>query len=327
MAVAWKSKQSVRSLLGKCSLAYKSINQTSAISYVGPEAVPIPGWLIGGGDVNHAWLKSYDGETFTDLVEESGFTTQITAIGSNGEYYLVADRLGHLKKYDGETWTDLTAEAGFNTRINFIKWNGQYWLIGADGEGARNLVKYDGTTFTNLSSQIGVNYYLTDADWNGSYWIIVGYEKTNGTSSMPKVFKYDGATFTDLSDESGFGDYSEGRQCWLWAVKWNGSYFLIGGGYDHYTGTVWATWGMLKKYDGTTWTDVTSDYQAVGGKGTIYTIGWNGSYFLIGGICALKRYDGETFISLEKPPATNYTCIDWNGKYWLITEYNYPIIV
>jgi len=145
---------------------------------------------------------------------------------------------------------------------------------------------------------------------------------------MPKVFKYDGTSFTDLSDESGFGDYSEGRYCWLWAVVWNGTYFLIGGGYDHHIDIIgWVEWGMIKKYDGTTWTNVTSDYQSVGSKGTIYTIGWNGSYFLIGGTGALKRYDGTTFINLASPEATDVTSVDWNGEYWLITALNYPTII
>jgi hypothetical protein len=64
-------------------------------------------WLIGGEE---GMLQEYDGNVFTDLESEAGFSGYIQAIGWNGNYWIIGDTVGDLRKYNGEAFTDLSLQ-------------------------------------------------------------------------------------------------------------------------------------------------------------------------------------------------------------------------
>jgi hypothetical protein len=154
-------------------------------------------WLIGGysGKIN-----SYDGSNFVNLstqLPSTWGTSIIRAIKVNvpATYWLIGGDSGNLVKWDGNnTWTTLT----LSTNIRAIEYGGgatPFWLVGGTG-GA--LYRYDGanpptTASNNLSGMaISNNDILAIAYTSkGNYWLIGG---KNG-----KLSEYNGSGFTDLS--------------------------------------------------------------------------------------------------------------------------------
>jgi len=101
------------------------------------------------------------------------------------------------------------------------------------------------------------------------------------------------------------------------AIANDGSNWLIGG-----------TNGYLVKYDGSTFTNLTTISNAYFGTSTIKTIAWNGSEFLIGatGGKLAKYYNGAIYSSTSSVTSSNGGCfgasdinaIEWNGSEWII---------
>jgi len=100
------------------------------------------------------------------------------------------------------------------------------------------------------------------------------------------------------------------------AVAWNssGSYWLIGGG----------DW-RLNKYDGSTFTDVSSNLSGWATLSLVEVIAWNGTNFLIGGEDKeLNLCDGNLSCSDVSSSLTAFESYDdvfatgWNGTVWLI---------
>ena len=79
-----------------------------------------------------------------------------------------------------------------------------------------------------------------------------------------RLNRYDGTTFTDLTASLNWGTNS------VTSVKWNGSYWLIGG-----------TNGKLAHYDGSAFTDRTTNLNW--GTDSVKVINWGNSQWLIGG--------------------------------------------
>jgi hypothetical protein len=185
-------------------------------------------------------------------------------------------------------------------------WNGSQWLIsgwgtypGPDGSNPY-IYLYDGNTQVVAGS---LNQYKTESSWhggdifaasyNGGYWLLSGI----GSDTLPSfhtgppvnhmsLATFDGHNFTDLS-----GRVPRQQVGILYASTWNGTHWLVGGGY--------ADSGILFSFDGSSIVDLTDRIsKAVESFASIQSIAWNGKYWLIGGIGFLARYNGYSFVDL-----------------------------
>jgi hypothetical protein len=137
---------------------------------------------------------------------------------------------------------------------------------------------------------------------------------------------FDGYNFTDLS-----GDVPNQWDGVLFANAWNGHYWLVGGGWQ-------GNEGVLYRYDGTSFIDISSQLQSAMSKSgtqfhSVQAIDWNGNYWLVGGVGFLAKYDGLNFTDLTpdlnaalgRRHALNYVfccnavnAIAWDGVSWQI---------
>jgi len=237
-----------------------------------------------------------------------------------------------LLQFDGTNFTQLqgdvsglTGGAAFNI-INILYANNYFWLLNNNScyqYAHLSSTPYltDWTTSNKNFSGTPPPYNLFSAGaFNGSYFV---FGSSNGA-----INRTDGVTtpWADLSST-----FATGVAPWFYnteairAVASNGSYFLIGGG-SGASGT-----GRLWKYDpsqtGTAaWTNLNADLYF--GTGFVYSIAWNGSYFLIGGSNGLlRKYDATGFTNLSTPIAAAMggtfssqiiRTILWTGSEWLI---------
>jgi len=240
-------------------------------------------WLIGG---EGGKLNEYDGNNFinhsTDLI---GFgTADIGAIRYNGSYWLIGSgTTAKINKWDGNNWSDLSSSLiGFSTGIygmDYDSGNG-YWLI-VGGSGAIN--KYDGTTWTDLKTAAGFGTSdIRAVRYNGSYWLVAGKDG--------KIKRYNGSSWTDLTANlEVIWDPAPGNVYYdIYALDWDGTnnVWVIGGGS-----------GKLATYNGTNFTDKSSSVS----MSTIWSIHYNGSYNLIGGV-----YGGQTRLYTTSDNSTYY---------------------
>jgi len=185
-------------------------------------------------------------------------------------------------------------------------WNGSQWLIsgwGTDpGPHGSNpyLYLYNGDTqviggslsqFESESSWHGGDVFA--ASYNGKYWLLSGM----GSDSLPgfdmgepanhmSLATFDGYDFVDLS-----GRVPRQQDGILYANTWNGSTWLVGGGY--------ANLGILFTFNGRMIVDLTDRISTtIPSFASVQTIGWNGKYWLIGGVGFLAKYDGHSFTDL-----------------------------
>jgi hypothetical protein len=109
---------------------------------------------------------------------------------------------------------------------------------------------------------------------------------------------------------------------YIYAISWNGDYWLLGGAYPVRSGLTLTYKPILLRFDGTSFIDLAPLLDLE--NKIVDQIVWNGDYWLIaysfheyGG---LKKYDGEVFsdISLPGRPPTLISSMRWNGEYWLI---------
>ncbi len=185
--------------------------------------------------------------------------------------------------------------------------------------GGKKLELYNGTSVSDLSSNIASTDPAINAKPlitgpivnNGHYWLI----STTRVGEQGHLYSFDGKQWADLTSDlqaamprTIFG----GMQ-----MAWNGTYWLIA-----------ANPGFIGKYDGHTFTDLTSQVQGFNDPKTVTSIAWNGEYFLItklgpGNHGQVMRYDGTTFSVPSGLDGTNYiTSVAWNGKYWLFSGFN-----
>jgi len=186
-------------------------------------------------------------------------------------------------------------------------WNGSQWLISGWGTSPGShgsnpyIYLYDGETqivagslsqFDSESSWHGGDVFA--ASYNGEDWLLSGM----GSDSLPgfdigeptnhmSLATFDGYNFTDLS-----GEVPRQQNGILYANAWNGTSWLVGGGY--------ADFGVLFTFDGKTITDLSDPILTkVPTFDSVQSIAWNGKYWLIGGIGFLARFDGHNFIDLS----------------------------
>jgi len=187
-------------------------------------------------------------------------------------------------------------------------WNGSQWLISGwgthPGSHGSNpyLYLYNGTTQVVASS---LSQFESEASWHGGDVFAVSYNGKNwllsgmGSDTLQgfdmgepvnhmSLATFDGYNFTDLSAK-----VPRQQDGILYANAWNGTTWLVGGGY--------ANLGVLFTYDGNTIADLTDRiFASVPSFASVQSIGWNGRYWLIGGIGFLAKYDGHRFTDLTR---------------------------
>ncbi len=277
-------------------------------------------WLIGGAGKR---LNKWDGgNTWTDLSAQLTGSWDVRAIGVRGggtPYWLVGGTGPNLYRFDGtnpSTGTNITASltaAGFNTDILCIAYStrGNYWLIGGK---SGKLVRYDGSNFTDLSASLNFGTNDVNAmDWrdtgSGDGLFLIG-------GGSEKLSTYSSGAFADRSADAGL-DFST-----IWAIKWNGSYWLLGGNQGSSTriqayngGTSYYTYSSLSYFS-------TDPVWAVGTNGG----GDSGINFMGGRNSRLNRSTG----AWNAPTNTDYTGMirdfgeynikfaEYGGGYWII---------
>lgn len=231
-------------------------------------------WMVGGtGTTPTGRLFKDNGGTFSNIVTNTSVNS-FAGIAANGSNWLVGGRkFGGgvpqvVASYDGATYSDIV---GFNpmSAISSIATNGSVWLMGSNVGGPTYtdfLYSYDGTTITNLSSQLGDMTYVNDIDWNGLYWLIAG--SNNADPREARLFAYNGTMFSDLSTQV----IAVRNMDRIRSIATNGPVWLLGG--DNSSNT-----RFLVKYDGTTFTDLSSNISGLNAIGSIAT---NGSKWLVG---------------------------------------------
>ncbi len=277
-----------------------------------------------------------------------GSVTQAQPVARDNSYILVGGQNGtwfqpgqspRLFKIflENDSVTQLTPVPGQGT-VWGGGWNGSEWLIsgwGTDsGTSGSNpyIYLYNGreqvagesvSQYNHQSSWHGGDIFA--ASYNGKYWLLsgMGSDEILTATDGPYDFgnhmslaTFDGNKFTDLSTV-----VPEQGDAILYTNAWNGSLWMVGGGYYSY--------GTLFIFDGSNVTDLTSQInEAVGSFGSVLSVRWNGSYWLIGGYGFLAKYDGHNFqdltrqlydsISKDVSSPIIVNAIAWNGSSWLI---------
>jgi hypothetical protein len=206
--------------------------------------------------------------------------------------------------------------------------NSSDWLISGWGtsldQSATNPYLYVNDTAEDSSEAEWSGGDVFAISSNGTSWFLSGmgsgvlksYSSVETNHLSAGLF--DGKKFTDLSSE--LPDQMDGI---LYANAFNGSEWLVGGGY--------LDTGVLFSFNGTSFQDLTGKIaSAIPSFQSVQSIGWNGRYWLVGGIGFLALYDGSTFTDLTSnlthvlSPELNsietftVNSIAWNGTIWLL---------
>jgi len=217
-------------------------------------------------------------------------------------------------------------------------WNGSQWLISGWGintepEGSNPYIYlYDGQHQIVAGS---LNQYDSESSWhggdifaatyNGKHWLLTGLGSDtlitptynpNQLQNHMSLATFDGYKFTDLS-----GIVPRQQNAILYANAWNGTQWLIGGGYGKA--------GVLFAFDENETIDLTDNlHEVVQSFASVQSIAWNGNYWLIGGIGFLAKYDGYNFVDLtsELNAALSEAYVShltvnamaWNGSTWMM---------
>ena len=258
--------------------------------------------------------------------------------GQNGTWFEPGQSPRLVKIFlQNDSVTQLTPVPGQGT-VWGGGWNGSQWLISGWGTDSGTSGSNPYLYLYNGQEQVAgesVDQYNHETSWhggdifaasyNGKEWLVSGMGSaplptpTSGTydfGNHMSLATFDGKNFTDLSMiVPGHGDAI------LYTNAWNGSLWMIGGGYYSY--------GTLFTFNGRNVTDLTSRIgKAIGTFGSVLSVRWNGSYWLIGGYGFLAKYDGHKFQDLtqqlsdtigndaDSPLIVN--AMAWNGSSWMI---------
>jgi hypothetical protein len=185
--------------------------------------------------------------------------------------------------YNLTTWTASPNENTVMGQPSCVAYDGKMWVAGGQpATGASLAYSNDGVNWTaSVNGNSIISADVNGIAGNGSRWVAVG----NGTNQI--AYSDDGITWTGAGNSffasSGF------------AVAWNGSYWLAGGGINGFvSGT-----RIYYSTDGITWTPRTtpSIFSAV------ISFAWNGSVWVAGG--------AKGAASGTKPMAYSYDSITW----------------
>ncbi len=216
-------------------------------------------------------------------------------------------------------------------------WNGSQWLISGWGtdsgingsnpyiylhDGREQVVAGTLTLYSSESSWHGGDIFA--ASYNGKQWLLSGlgsgiFPAISGqVSNHMSLATFDGYRFTDLSALVPRQD-----DAILYANAWNGRYWLVGGGYGRPYYPIARK--VLFMFDGAKVNDLTAQAEEqVATFGPVQTIGWNGRYWLIGGVGFLATFDGRNFVDLTSELSSligsgfNVNAMAWNGLEWML---------
>ncbi|MGA2876400.1 MAG: hypothetical protein ABSE82_12780 [Nitrososphaerales archaeon] len=224
-------------------------------------------------------------------------------------------------------------------------WNGSDWLITGWGNGGSNGLNpyfdiYDNEAQTELSFSNYVQASAAEqewsggdifsATWNGSIWLLTGMGSGDlanygSTNHYSMGFLTSNGTFIDLSQS-----IPQNNDGILYASAWNGSDWLVGGGYyDYDRGVVYSV-----SPNGTI-SDITSLITKwVPDFNSVQSIAWNGTDWMIGGVHFLAEYNPSTGAvydltgaldtvlstkdSLSNQQTNSVNSIVWDGMTWII---------
>jgi hypothetical protein len=259
---------------------------------------------------SNSGIASYD-YSIGSLPGQTNILSWQNTTASNGTYSYSGNR--------NEVFSAQSSSLTINT-IYAIAWNpsDKIWLIGGSSGAGPKLYKYDGLNFVDLTSYLagswGTNYIKAIA-FNGSYWLCGGTEgMLNRINANPQA----ASDFTDLSSNLNFGSNAVNT------IFWNASnsIWLIGGGTP-------GTGPKLSKYNGSSFSDLSS-YLNNWGTNTIYTLFFNGSYWLCGGSGGkLNKINAnpqtasdftDLSASLAGWSGQDIYALGWSGEenYWLV---------
>ena len=273
------------------------------------------GYSGSGTSFNNLTVPVVNGFNLTDWMQRTYFVPQaltITSVASGNGYYLVGLEQHstdhwpeytnpisspHLYKYDGDSWSTVGGSALLTTQIiSITKYLNEFIIVGWYMSFGWNyqygrIYSYDGTTLTDLTTTIlgGTGGPLVRGVANCGNYLLFG-EQDAGTSNNPRLVMWNGTTATVVYDAPVGPPTS---------IAYNGQYALFGSSGDTYLKQFFAN-GTIN--------DLTSD-------GYIYSMGWNGTDFLISGSGGTKLYNGSQFTTVD---AGGYGTMGWNGAFWLL---------
>jgi hypothetical protein len=227
----------------------------------------------GGGGGGVSFATSTDGINWTpgphDLSGNPFNNYYGTCIAWNGSYWLAGGRgPNFMKSYDGYNWTGSPNIMFPDGNVAAIVWNGSYWLALAGYTTGDVTVaeSNDGITWTPVPTGPFVGGNGKGLAWNGSVWVAVGRSSDADTIKRTIAISRDGVSWAYVDNP--FDD------SWGFGVAWNGSYFLVAGS------NVPERLGVIKSYDGFTWTPVSLPTLTTH---TGITVCWDGNRWVIGG--------------------------------------------
>jgi len=244
-------------------------------------------------------IAEFDNVTWTPLAGSSGMG-EILSVGSNAESWIIGCKNRKIFEYNGQIFTEITpATNPFTRGVSAICWGDGYWLVG-DRNG--RIQKYDGGSWTDLTAEAGFNSQripITEIEWNEDfgYWLV-------GSDSVVK--KFDGSSWIDVSPSfRQFEDEIDGISC-------DGSIWLVGD-----------LNGVIQKFNGTYWTDLTAEAGFYSSGKSIHAIDWGNSQFLVGGKDGtVKIYDGSLWSDQSSGWGSNIDifAIEYSDTYayWLV---------
>ncbi len=244
-------------------------------------------------------IVEFDNVTWTLLTGSSGMG-EILSVGSNAQSWIIGCKNRRVFEYNGENFTEITPAVNPFTRdVSAICWGDGYWLVG-DRNG--RIQKYDGSSWTDLTAEAGFNSQripITEIEWNEDfgYWLV-------GSDSVVK--KFDGSSWIGVSPSfRQFEDEIGGISC-------DGSTWLVGD-----------LNGVIQKFNGTYWTDLTAEAGFYSSGKSIHAIDWGNSQFLVGGKDGtVKIYDGSSWSDKSSGWGSNIDifAIEYSDTYayWLV---------
>jgi len=246
---------------------------------------------------------------------------------------------------NGHATVPLSTAPGFGT-VWSGGWNGSNWLITGWGWGdSEGLNPYFDVYDSQAQTQLSFSNYtqagaaeeewsggdVFSTTWNGSTWLLTGMgsgvlDPSDGaTNHYSMAFLTSNGTFIDLSQS-----IPQNQDGILYASAWNGSSWLVGGGYyDFNVGVLYSV-----SPDGNI-VDITSLFtQWVHNFNAVQSIAWNGTDWMVGGANFLAEYNPSTGAvydltgaldfalnandSLSSLLTNSVNSIVWTGKVWMI---------
>jgi hypothetical protein len=212
--------------------------------------------------------------------------------------------------------------------------NGSEWLISGwgsdDQSGSPNPYFYvfNGTNALNDGVEDAAEAEWNDGDVfsissNVSTWFLSGLGSgvlgsySSHITNHLSAGLFNGTVFTDLSSK-----LPEQMDGILYANAFGNNEWLVGGGYLGH--------GVLFSFNGTSFSDLTKQIKSsVPEFSSIQSIGWNGQYWLIGGMEFLAMYNNSVFTDLTthlsailplQVTQSKYSvnAVEWNGSSWMI---------